>query len=212
MRMLAREISAIKRVDDERLIAQMNDPGDPVARLKGGHRAGDELTALPVFDYAVVVALLHVLTGRCRCCRGAPRKKDLLLYVRSQQTRVQLQIQAELVLECFDQQGCLPVVLLLVPGPKSVWLELVYSSSITSTRWVPAVDFSCRNSHLFPMSNLYWIDNLIVSVAEPPKKFLVLLVVAQEPLDFISRSFFILPPICSRVFFPHQIWTSVGIP
>ncbi len=48
-------------MDDEGLIAQVDDARDPVAGLQGGHGAGDELAALPIFHNTVIVAVLYVL-------------------------------------------------------------------------------------------------------------------------------------------------------
>ena len=56
-----REVSPVEGVDDEGLVAEVDDPGDPVAGLEGGHGAGDELPALPVLHHPVVVAVLHIL-------------------------------------------------------------------------------------------------------------------------------------------------------
>ena len=51
-------------MDDEGLVAEVDDPGDAVAGLQGRHRAGDELPARKVLDRAVVVAVLQVLERR----------------------------------------------------------------------------------------------------------------------------------------------------
>ena len=61
MRVLVGEVAAVERVDDEGLVAEVDDPGDAVARLQGRHGAGDELVAAEVVHGAVVVAVFHVL-------------------------------------------------------------------------------------------------------------------------------------------------------
>ena len=61
MRVFVGEVAAVEGVDDEGLVAQVNDARDAVARLEGRHGAGDELAAVEVLDGAVVVAVLHVL-------------------------------------------------------------------------------------------------------------------------------------------------------
>lgn len=48
-------------MDDKSLISQVDNSGDPVARLQGGHRAGDELTSREVLDGPVVITMFDVL-------------------------------------------------------------------------------------------------------------------------------------------------------
>ena len=64
VRVLVGEVAAVEGVDDEGLVAEVDDARDAVARLQGRHRAGDELAAVEVLDGAVVVAVLHVLRAR----------------------------------------------------------------------------------------------------------------------------------------------------
>ena len=61
MGVLFGEVAAVEGVDDEGLVAEVDDARDAVAGLQGRHRAGDELAAVEVLDGAVVVAVLHVL-------------------------------------------------------------------------------------------------------------------------------------------------------
>ena len=56
-----REVPAIEGVDDEGLVAEVDDAGHPVASLQGCHGAGDELSTLPVLHHPVVVTLLNIL-------------------------------------------------------------------------------------------------------------------------------------------------------
>jgi len=55
------EISAVERVNDEGLVAQVDDARDAVAGLQRGHRPRDELASAQVLHRAVVVAMLQIL-------------------------------------------------------------------------------------------------------------------------------------------------------
>ena len=76
VRVLVGEVAAVEGVDDEGLVAEVDDARDAVARLQGRHRAGDELAAVEVLDGAVVVAVLHVLGGRKQV--NLPQSESLL--------------------------------------------------------------------------------------------------------------------------------------
>ena len=56
-----RQVPAKERVYDERLVAQVDDAGDAVARLQGRHRPRHVLPAGEVLHGAMVVAMLHIL-------------------------------------------------------------------------------------------------------------------------------------------------------
>ncbi|EFA09758.1 hypothetical protein TcasGA2_TC011897 [Tribolium castaneum] len=51
-----REVSSVERVDDERLVAQVDDAADAVARVEGGRGSG------VVLDGPVVVAMFDILS------------------------------------------------------------------------------------------------------------------------------------------------------
>ena len=48
-------------MDDEGLVAEVDDAGDSVAGLESGHRSRDELPARKVLDRTMVIAVLQVL-------------------------------------------------------------------------------------------------------------------------------------------------------
>ena len=80
VRVLVGEVAAVEGVDDEGLVAEVDDARDAVARLQGRHRAGDELTAVEVLDGAVVVAVLHVLRGRKQVNLPQSESPSLVLF------------------------------------------------------------------------------------------------------------------------------------
>ena len=57
-----REISSIKRMDDEGFISQVDNSWDTVARLQGSHWSWDELTSRKVLDGPMIITMFDVLS------------------------------------------------------------------------------------------------------------------------------------------------------
>ncbi len=60
-RYVYREIAAIEGVNDEGLVAEVDNPGDPVASLECSHRPGDELAARKILHCSVIITVFNVL-------------------------------------------------------------------------------------------------------------------------------------------------------
>jgi hypothetical protein len=90
-----REVSPVERVYDEGLVAHVDDPANPVARVEGGR--GTRV----VLDGPVIVAMFDILL---RNLFGSVGQEVLLHDVGGDELRVKLKIQTKLVVEGFDEK------------------------------------------------------------------------------------------------------------